>query len=73
MDVPATNTHVLYGALVGGPALPDDQYVDDRTDYVSNEVALDYNAGFTSALVKLYAEYGGDPLPDFPPSGGGTG
>jgi hypothetical protein len=31
-----------------------------------NEVALDYNAGFTSALARLYAEYGGAPLAAFP-------
>lgn len=43
--------HTLYGALVGGPTrdgaggntMPG--YVDDVSDYVTNEVALDYNAG----------------------------
>lgn len=39
----------LYGALVGGPN-GQDQYTDDRKDYVSNEVACDYNAGFQSAV-----------------------
>jgi pimeloyl-CoA synthetase len=29
---------------VGGPS-SDDSYVDNRQDYVRNEVALDYNAG----------------------------
>lgn len=38
--------YTLYGALVGGPA-PGSGYVDDATDYRLNEVALDYNAGFT--------------------------
>lgn len=27
-----------------------DYYVDNRTDYVHNEVACDYNAGLTGAL-----------------------
>ena len=47
------NTHVLYGALVGGPGAADDQYNDDRDDYVTNEVTLDYNAGFQSVLAGL--------------------
>ncbi|GAA3966974.1 endoglucanase [Thermobifida alba] len=64
---PADNRHVLYGALVGGPGSPNDAYTDDRQDYVANEVATDYNAGFSSALAMLVAEYGGTPLADFPP------
>ncbi|CAM3316959.1 glycoside hydrolase family 9 protein [Kibdelosporangium persicum] len=63
---PATNRHVLYGALVGGPTSPNDAYTDDRSNYTMNEVALDYNAGFTGALARLYAEYGGAPLATFP-------
>ncbi|KAK4324903.1 hypothetical protein Pmani_004489 [Petrolisthes manimaculis] len=46
------NPQYLYGALVGGP----DQggsYVDDRNDYVKNEVACDYNAAFTAALAAM--------------------
>lgn len=43
----------MYGALVGGPGI-DDDYVDDRGDYVKNEVALDYNAGFQAALAELH-------------------
>jgi hypothetical protein len=39
------NPHVLTGALVGGPDA-DDSYQDIRSDYVHNEVALDYNAAF---------------------------
>jgi endoglucanase len=63
---PVTNRHVLYGALVGGPASPDDNdYRDDRTDYIRNEVALDYNAGFTGAVARMYQEFGGDPLANF--------
>ena len=65
---PAVNTNILYGALVGGPSA-DDSYIDDRTDYVRNEVAMDYNAAFTGALARLYSDFGGysveglDPLP----------
>ena len=66
MTVPADTRHVLYGALVGGPSSPDDAYQDVRSDYVMNEVATDYNAGFTSALVRLYREYGGTPVATFP-------
>ena len=47
---PGDNPFTLFGALVGGPD-ENDNYVDDRSDYVSNEVACDYNAGFQSALV----------------------
>nr|AGP76405.1 endo-beta-1,4-glucanase [Grigiotermes hageni] len=42
------------GALVGGPDL-NDNYVDDRSDYIHNEVATDYNAGFQSAVAALVA------------------
>ncbi|HZF90298.1 glycoside hydrolase family 9 protein [Streptomyces sp.] len=63
---PADSRHVLYGALVGGPSAADDAYTDDRQNYVNNEVATDYNAAFTGALARLYAEYGGMPLADFP-------
>jgi hypothetical protein len=66
---PAPNRHILYGALVGGPSAPDDfAYLDDRGNYITNEVALDYNAGFTGALAALAAEHGGKPLADFPPA-----
>jgi hypothetical protein len=37
---------------VGGPD-ENDNYVDDRADYVKNEVATDYNAGFQSAVAAL--------------------
>ncbi len=56
---PVNNRHVLTGALVGGPSAPNDNaYTDDRTNYVTNEVALDYNAGFTGALARMYDELG---------------
>ena len=47
------NPSTLYGALVGGPRL-DDSYDDDRTNYVTNEVACDYNAGFQGAVAGRY-------------------
>ena len=49
IDEPGDNPNLLKGALVGGPDL-DDEYTDDRGDYVHNEVAVDYNAGFQGAL-----------------------
>ena len=63
---PVQSRHILYGALVGGPPQPDDRYTDSRADYVMNEVATDYNAGFTSALARMYREFGGAPLASFP-------
>ena len=68
INEPADNQHVLYGALVGGPPTPDDfSYEDKRTNYMANEVALDYNAAFTGALAKMVMLYGGQPLENFPP------
>lgn len=52
INSPDPNPQTLFGALVGGPGL-DDSYVDDRGDYVKNEVALDYNAGFQSAVAGM--------------------
>jgi len=46
------NPQILTGALVGGPD-ETDSYVDARDDYVHNEVACDYNAGFQSAVAAL--------------------
>ncbi|WP_411990818.1 glycoside hydrolase family 9 protein [Agarivorans sp. DSG3-1] len=65
---PVENRHLLIGALVGGPG-KDDSYADDRGDYYKNEVATDYNAGFTSALARLWLDHGGAPIAeeDFPP------
>jgi len=65
MTVPVESRHILYGALVGGPG-KDDKYVDSRQDYVMNEVATDYNAGFTGVLARMVQEFGGTPLADFP-------
>ncbi len=46
------NPHVITGALVGGPGVKDD-YVDKRSDFMKNEVACDYNAGYTGALAAM--------------------
>ena len=61
---PADSRHILAGALVGGPDASDN-YSDEITNYVNNEVACDYNAGFTGALAALYEEYGGQTLVDY--------
>lgn len=53
VDDPAPNAYILHGALVGGPARNGD-YDDVRTNYVQNEVATDYNAGFSGALAGVY-------------------
>lgn len=63
---PENNRHILYGALVGGPLSADDDYEDDRNDYIMNEVACDYNAGFQGAVARMYQEFGGTPLANFP-------
>ena len=62
---PPYHRHVLYGALVGGPG-QDGSYTDDVQNYVNNEVATDYNAGYTALLCKMVSKYGGVPLEDFP-------
>ena len=49
---PVENTYTLWGALAGGPGIEDD-YEDDRSNYEKNEVAIDYNAGFTTCLAGL--------------------
>ena len=71
MDDPIDQTHVLWGALVGGPDA-DDWHRDETKDYIYNEVAVDYNAGFVGACAGLYQYYGkenGDkPVENFPSS-----
>ena len=54
-DTSTNNPHQLNGALVGGPKYANDQFQDIRTDYIMNEVTLDYNAGFQSAVAGLKA------------------
>ncbi len=63
LKFPEQSRHLLVGALVGGPGTGDD-YEDDRGDYIANEVATDYNAGFTSALARLYLDFGGQAIPE---------
>lgn len=67
---PEEHRHTLWGALVGGPDL-DDNHVDETTDYVYNEVAVDYNAAFVGASAGLYHYYGEElghkPIENFPP------
>lgn len=49
------NPQTLYGALVGGPGA-DDSYIDARDDFIKNEVATDYNAGFTGTCFVTHAK-----------------
>lgn len=65
LDTPVDNRHILYGALVGGPT-SEGVYEDDRQNHINNEVACDYNAGFTGLMAKMVSEYGGTTDPDFP-------
>ena len=64
MNDPADARHILCGALVGGPDASDG-YTDEVSNYTTNEVADDYNAGFVGALAALYAEYGGQTLVNY--------
>lgn len=64
MNEPQTARHILYGALVGGPDASDG-YTDEVSNYNTNEVACDYNAGFTGLMAKLYTRYHGETLKDF--------
>lgn len=63
---PTISRHTLYGALVGGPN-EDGSYEDNRGNYINNEVATDYNAGYTALLCKMIDKYGGKSDPSFPP------
>lgn len=64
MGTPSESRHILVGALVGGPDASDG-YTDQVSDYKLNEVACDYNAGFTGLLAKLYSRYHGQTLTGF--------
>lgn len=48
----APNPHVLLGGLVGGPASSDD-FQDDRQDYQTCEVGVEYQGGLVSALAAI--------------------
>ncbi|SEK23160.1 Fibronectin type III domain-containing protein [Roseateles sp. YR242] len=64
--VPTNHRHVLYGALVGGPGA-NDGYTDSIADYVSNEVAIDYNASIVGVLAAAQQLFPGSvPLANFP-------
>jgi endoglucanase len=64
-NVPPNHRHTLYGALVGGPD-KSGGYTDDISNYTTNEVACDYNAGLAACAIKMYALYGGAALAGFP-------
>ena len=69
MDDPVDQTHVLWGALVGGPDAGD-WHRDITADFVYNEVAVDYNAAAVGAAAGLYYYFGTPdmkPEADFPP------
>ncbi|WP_299898833.1 glycoside hydrolase family 48 protein [uncultured Aquimarina sp.] len=63
---PVESRHTMYGALMGGPAKPDDFFEEDRDDFQANEVATDYNACYQGVLARMVMEFGGSPLPNFP-------
>ena len=59
---PLPNPQILLGAVVGGPGGervnpidPDNSFVNIRSDYVTNEVALSYACGLTTAAAGLLA------------------
>jgi len=62
------NLYPIEGALIGGFKSADDyDYQNNggsRSDYYRNEVAVDYNAGFTGALAKLALLYGDENASD---------
>jgi endoglucanase len=66
---PLADNHILWGGLVGGPSSTDEPD-DVTTDYVLNEVAIDYNASLVGALAGLETYYGSEvtqPMTDFTP------
>lgn len=66
---PPQHKHILYGALVGGPGASD-EHKDSTSDFVYNEVAIDYNAGLVGALAGIYNYFGQGqlPIPNFVPA-----
>ncbi len=67
MSNPVDHKHILWGALVGGPG-SEDEHNDVTSDYVYNEVAIDYNAGLVGALAGqvYYNGEGMEPVSPFP-------
>ena len=57
----ATGKHLLLGALVGGPEADDfSSYQDDVNNYITNEVACDYNAAVPFVACYLYKLHKGN-------------
>ncbi|WP_226294166.1 glycoside hydrolase family 48 protein [Aquimarina algicola] len=65
-SVPEESRHTLWGALMGGPGMPNDAFEEDRNDFQANEVATDYNACYQGVLARMVMEFGGSELKDFP-------
>ena len=65
-NIPEESRHTLWGALIGGPGKSDDFFVENRSDFQANEVAVDYNACYQGVLARMVMEFGGSPLADFP-------
>ncbi|MBE6860842.1 MAG: glycoside hydrolase [Ruminococcus sp.] len=69
---PDEHRYVLYGALAGGPDATD-KHNDITSDWIYNEVTIDYNAAFVGAAAGLYEYYGTPdmaPTKEFPPAAG---
>ena len=58
---PDPHRYVLYGALAGGPDA-DDKHNDITSDWIYNEVTIDYNAAFVGASAGLYEFFGTDDM-----------
>lgn len=58
---PPTEAHIIYGAVVGGPD-KNDNFWDERSDWVQTEVALDYNAPLLSLAAWKVQTDGNDPF-----------
>ncbi len=63
MNEPRYHRHILYGALVGGPDSTD-THNDVTTDYVLNEVAIDYNASAVAGLSMAAYFFGQNQMPE---------
>ncbi|KAI9001336.1 family 9 glycosyl hydrolase [Trametes punicea] len=57
---PAREAYVLYGGVVGGPDA-NDRFWDLRSDWVQNEVALDYTAPLLTLAAQALVRGAGDP------------
>jgi len=62
------NRHIIWGALINGPD-GNDGHIDNRADFGSNEVTIDYNTSLIAALAAQYDLQGQGqcPLTNFPP------